>query len=774
MYYYHLQLSLYSLTSTNLPPSIFDTQLPLPLAKEDILQLYNTQYRGLNHVGSYRCSTTLNTVDVKNDLDQQLSSPQQQSLNSPPTLTDLQISDNNDNVSMKNSHLSTDTEVTTTTSASTNTHTNNDFRLGPIDVEYIDKSLTLSLSDQRQQVIQQYSLGYGIIHLYRDKQQAPDDLMPDMLAVIPHSEDIGFITCTLAVPSSMTTQNFLTFVKPFDDTVLQYRFIKDVAPNKYMVLMKFQDVQSAYQYHHKFNGRSFHGMEPEICHIVFISSVTWMAHTQQTFPLLKDTLRLEHEQQLPTQLSNTIELPTCPVCLERLDKSVSGLLGITCQHSFDCGCLGKWGDGNCHICRFSEKPVLEGIGRDTVTTIVDKNHSGPRRNQQGWLLSRLANDDRLCCYVCGEMDSLWICMICGHIGCGRYQEAHAYDHYMETRHLFALEIDTQMVWDYEGDGYVHRLIQNTVDGKLVELPGNTSSMVSNPYGDGLQEKNDTPEPSSSSSSSNLGPTQHGNWSGTRLDGWHGYGESSIIKSVSPSIIAAAPSSSSSSSALVVKPTKTTTTTTAAAASSAGSSTIKYKNQGEQSDSHTWMDSTNQQDKLEAMSMEYTALLTSQLESQQIYYEDQLDALTQQLSYLSKQKSDLKIKHQHAAEHHHHLVIQSSSLQHENDTLKRAQVLLQGKNDTWKKQYEVDRKNWEEEKKITTMLSDSNATLKKTLAEKQAMVADLNEELRDLVFFVEARNKIQQQMPDMVGGSVGTAQRTLAKSNQHRRGKKGKK
>lgn len=57
-----------------------------------------------------------------------------------------------------------------------------------------------------------------------------------------------------------------------------------------------------------------------------------------------------------------------------------------------------------------------------------------------------------------------------------------------------------------------------------------------------------------------------------------------------------------------------------------------------------------------------------------------------------------------------------------------------------------------------------------------MVTDMNEELRDLTFFVEARNTIQQQMPDMVGGSVGTAQRTTVKSSsQHRRGgKKGKK
>lgn len=33
-----------------------------------------------------------------------------------------------------------------------------------------------------------------------------------------------------------------------------------------------------------------------------------------------------------------------------------------------------------------------------------------------------------------------------------------------------MELETQRVWDYAGDNYVHRLIQNKADGKLVELP----------------------------------------------------------------------------------------------------------------------------------------------------------------------------------------------------------------------------------------------------------------------------------------------------------------
>lgn len=42
-------------------------------------------------------------------------------------------------------------------------------------------------------------------------------------------------------------------------------------------------------------------------------------------------------------------------------------------------------------------------------------------------------------------------------------------------HLYSLELETQRVWDYAGDGYVHRLIQNKADGKLVELPSSAAA-----------------------------------------------------------------------------------------------------------------------------------------------------------------------------------------------------------------------------------------------------------------------------------------------------------
>ncbi|KAJ4133228.1 hypothetical protein NW754_016037 [Fusarium falciforme] len=78
--------------------------------------------------------------------------------------------------------------------------------------------------------------------------------------------------------------------------------------------------------------------------------------------------------------------------------------------------------------------------------------------------------------ICDCADDLWICLICGYVGCGRYKGGHAKDHWKETAHSFALELETQHVWDYAGDMWVHRLIRDKGDGKVVELPGRNRSV----------------------------------------------------------------------------------------------------------------------------------------------------------------------------------------------------------------------------------------------------------------------------------------------------------
>jgi BRCA1-associated protein len=70
------------------------------------------------------------------------------------------------------------------------------------------------------------------------------------------------------------------------------------------------------------------------------------------------------------------------------------------------------------------------------------------------------------------------------VGCGRYGCGAGVLHNERTSHNFAMDLDSQRVWDYAGDNYVHRLIQNKVDGKLVELPHPGGRAGAEPGGEG--------------------------------------------------------------------------------------------------------------------------------------------------------------------------------------------------------------------------------------------------------------------------------------------------
>jgi hypothetical protein len=49
------------------------------------------------------------------------------------------------------------------------------------------------------------------------------------------------------------------------------------------------------------------------------------------------------------------------------------------------------------------------------------------------------------------------------------QKGHAYEHYRGSMHVYAMEIDSKKVWDFSRENYVYRLVQNGLDGKLIEI-----------------------------------------------------------------------------------------------------------------------------------------------------------------------------------------------------------------------------------------------------------------------------------------------------------------
>jgi hypothetical protein len=185
-----------------------------------------------------------------------------------------------------------------------------------------------------------------------------------------------------------------------------------------------------------------------------------------------------------------------------MDYSVSGVLTLLCNHTFHCACLAKWSDCSCPVCRFSHhsRPSFHlasrlgtrGGGARTrrkrqteldATAVAEKADDGGTEapDEEGLDAESIPedlhgseeddSDENVCMHRdCGSTTNLWMCLVCGHVGCGRYAHAHAKHHAEVSAHPYALEMETGRVWDYPGDGYVHRLLQNLRDGKLVELP----------------------------------------------------------------------------------------------------------------------------------------------------------------------------------------------------------------------------------------------------------------------------------------------------------------
>lgn len=319
-------------------------------------------------------------------------------------------------------------------------------------------------------------LGWGIVHLYREEAESPELMIsPEHIAEADEEQDGTRIECTTlcipAVPSYLSPSDFLGFMgDKWRDEVSHYRMVMTGRMNRYLVLMKFRESKLAQLFRREFDGKVFNNVEPETCTVAFVKTVTFEspAGSNGSFPDLSHdpftpstSATSNSLKPFPPPTPNLIELPTCPVCLERMDNT-TGLLTIPCQHVFHCSCLQKWKGSGCPVCRHTNPSPPSSSSNAHMSTSYDPNN--PYTQPFGSRVSNL-------CSVCDSPDDLWICLICGNVGCGRYKGGHAKEHWKDTAHTFSLELETQHIWDYAGDMWVHRLIRDKGDGKVVELPG---------------------------------------------------------------------------------------------------------------------------------------------------------------------------------------------------------------------------------------------------------------------------------------------------------------
>jgi len=138
--------------------------------------------------------------------------------------------------------------------------------------------------------------------------------------------------------------------------------------------------------------------QPENAHVVFIKSISFQTteanNDPESFPDMSNdpftpaiartisTLNPAAGTSAdPFTTPGLVELPSCPVCLERMDDT-SGLATIFCQHVFHCACLQKWRGSGCPVCRYTQEDPLHKV--------------------------RSSNLDEAACSTCGITSNLWI------------------------------------------------------------------------------------------------------------------------------------------------------------------------------------------------------------------------------------------------------------------------------------------------------------------------------------------------------------------------------
>ncbi|KAJ2943018.1 hypothetical protein O0L34_g15211 [Tuta absoluta] len=366
----------------------------------------------------------------------------------------------------------------------------------------------------------------GVLHLYKENE-------------LKEAEEAKTL-CLLSVPGALGAPDLLAFAAACQQDIAHVRVLRDGSADHYMALLTFRTYQAAREFHEAFDGVPYSSLEPHaLCHMAWVSRVEWARDG--------------------TPPPSHTELPTCPVCLERMDESVAGVLSVQCAHAFHAECLVRWRDARCPVCRCAQTPfsslvyftiiqrpdqlhrlILRAHGRERGGRAVRAVRARFPRGVPGAVARRALPErmdesvagvlsvqcahafhaeclvrwrDARCpvcrcaqtpepraearCCMCElhqeeegeetrdnisgvaeglgvegvEGGNLWICLICGHVGCGRYAGGHAAKHFLQSNHTYALQLGSNRVWDYAGDNFVHRLVQNKADGKLVAAEG---------------------------------------------------------------------------------------------------------------------------------------------------------------------------------------------------------------------------------------------------------------------------------------------------------------
>lgn len=246
--------------------------------------------------------------------------------------------------------------------------------------------------------------------------------------------------CCISIPVTLSPAQISAYFQPFESSIMRMRLFRNpLMPTSPVAVLLFRDQASTEAFYARFVNQTYDMHSPEICELNYVQA-------------FYDDFR-EHVQTgsmspiFTASFMNGVGVDEhCPICLEELS---TGVITLYCDHNIHINCLAAYSESACPLCRFP--------------------------------LDYMQDDaDECVCMGCGctqrEVDSMWMCMTCGHVGCGRYSQKHAFIHFQESCHPYAMDLGTARVWDYTTEAWIDRLLE--ADGKDLDMssPDASTSM----------------------------------------------------------------------------------------------------------------------------------------------------------------------------------------------------------------------------------------------------------------------------------------------------------
>ena len=307
--------------------------------------------------------------------------------------------------------------------------------------------------------------------------------------------------CIVAVPQNINMEHIIkksnvqvNDIKSIVTVIHSSNSNNSVENRQVTLLLDFHTIESSKQFFDTINGNLFISTRSECAYVFYCSNqAITCTNINQYHSKNQSLIPLYHQ------------LPVCPRCLARIDTSVTGIVQYQSyniivnykkRNNNRLKHKSWWTDLYCSTCHLikqnkqllSLQPSIRYHGTRLTSpthraTTTPRNTSANNTTQLPSLalpsptIASLQSNtasaaspaqltDVIHCNNCtaSNLDIdvsseyvLWICMICSTIGCGRYAQSHAVQHYNATQHQYAIDINNLYIWNYSNDSYIHRV-----------------------------------------------------------------------------------------------------------------------------------------------------------------------------------------------------------------------------------------------------------------------------------------------------------------------------